>query len=62
MHVEQNTRVFKKGQWTVWGMPPEPGEGLELEGWETVFGVTARYTAPFARGIRDGVVAARHAV
>ena len=41
--------VLKKGEWVVWGMPPTPGEGLQLESWETVFGITARYTAPFKR-------------
>lgn len=50
MHVSQRDLVFRKGEWTVWGMPPAPTEeGLELESWETVFGLTARYTAPFRR-------------
>ncbi|VDB92234.1 unnamed protein product [Peniophora sp. CBMAI 1063] len=52
MHVAQKDWVFRKGEWIVWGMPPTPGEGRELERWETVGGVTARYEAPFVRETR----------
>ena len=49
MYVSNKQLVFRKGEWIVLGIQPTPGEGLKLEEWETVFAITARYTAPFRR-------------
>ncbi|VDB92235.1 unnamed protein product [Peniophora sp. CBMAI 1063] len=46
--------IHRRGNWYVMAGPPTPGEGRRLESWEKVFGLTARYTAPFERAGGEG--------
>ncbi|KZV75825.1 hypothetical protein PENSPDRAFT_646866 [Peniophora sp. CONT] len=48
--AEDGAVIHRRGMWYVMALPPTPGEGLQLQPWERVFGLTARYTAPFSRG------------
>ena len=49
MVTKDKCMIHRRGEWYVMAGPPTPGDGLELKPWEKVFGLTARYTAPFSR-------------
>ncbi|KAI0319983.1 hypothetical protein OF83DRAFT_1218592 [Amylostereum chailletii] len=39
--------LVRAGKWTFGAIYPKPGKGLRLQSWETVSGLTARFTVPY---------------
>lgn len=46
--ISDSVILFRKGQWYYAARPPLPEEGRQLEDWENVRCLTARFTVPWA--------------
>ncbi|KAI0067105.1 hypothetical protein BV25DRAFT_1279527 [Artomyces pyxidatus] len=47
--VNNSSAIIRRGEWVYVGIPATPAEGLQLEDWEIVRTMAARFTMPFSK-------------